>query len=225
MKKYIAYIGAWRPVRTEIDRTLYLSIAFSALLILARIVYTGERTFIFLLWNIFLGWLPYAFTSAAQNSGKWKTGKRFALLFAVWLLFIPNAFYIITDLFHLGYYDGAPIWYDLVLILSCAWNGLLLGLLSVRQMEKMVQRYLPGRNELSFIFPIMCLNAWGVYIGRYLRFNSWDVITNPFALVTDIMDMLAHPFEYRIAWSMIACYSIFMTLMYVAVRRIAKVIH
>lgn len=209
----------------ETDRSLALSIAFSALLIVARIIYTGEGTFIFLVWNLFLAWLPYAFTNAAQKIEKWKTGKRFVFLFMVWLLFIPNAFYIITDLFHLGYHDGAPIWFDLLLILSCAWNGVLLGLLSVRQMEKMMQRYLPKSNELFFIFPIMCLNAWGVYIGRYLRFNSWDVITNPFALIADMFDMLIHPFQHINAWGMVACFSVFMTLMYTGMRRVAKVIH
>jgi uncharacterized membrane protein len=229
MKKYIAYIGAFRPagflLRTETDRVLTLSMAFSTLLVAARIVYTGDRLFLFLVWNLFLAWLPYAFTSAAQHHPKWRTGKRFAFLFAVWLLFIPNSFYIITDLFHLGPYYTVPVWFDLVMILSFAWNGLLLGILSVRQMEKMMQAYLPGKHELLFIFPIMWLNAWGIYIGRYLRFNSWDIITNPFALVADIIDMLAHPIQYRTAWGMIACFSVFMTLMYLGLKRIAKVIH
>jgi uncharacterized membrane protein len=229
MKKYIAYIGAFRPagflLRTETDRVLTLSMAFSTLLVAARIVYTGDRLFLFLVWNLFLAWLPYAFTSAAQHNPKWRTGKRFVFLFVVWLLFIPNSFYIITDLFHLGPYYTVPVWFDLVMILSFAWNGLLLGILSVRQMEKMMQAYLPGKHELLFIFPIMWLNALGIYIGRYLRFNSWDIITNPFALAADIIDMLAHPIQYRIAWGMIACFSVFMTLMYLGLKRIAKVIH
>lgn len=229
MKKYIAYIGAFRPagflLRTETDRVLTLSMAFSTLLVAARIVYTGDRLFLFLVWNLFLAWLPYAFTSAAQLKPKWRSGKRFVFLFAVWLLFIPNSFYIITDLFHLGPYYTVPEWFDLVMILSFAWNGLLLGILSVRQMEKMMQAYLPGKHELLFIFPIMWLNALGIYIGRFLRFNSWDIITNPFALAADIIDMLAHPIQYRTAWGMIACFSVFMTLMYLGLKRIAKVIH
>lgn len=229
MKKYLSYIGAIRPagfmLRTETDRVLSLSMVFSTALIIARMIYTGQHTFVFLLWNLFLAWLPYAFTNWAQLRPKWRTGKRFVLLFTVWLLFIPNSFYIITDLFHLGYNFSVPIWFDLVLILSFAWNGLLLGLLSVRQMEKMMQRYLPGRHELLFIYPVMWLNALGVYIGRYLRFNSWDVITNPFVLIADILDLLVHPIQYRTAWGMIACFSVFMTLMYIAVKRISKVIH
>jgi uncharacterized membrane protein len=229
MKKYTAYIGAFRPaaffLRTEMDRVLSLSMMFGTLLIIARILYTGEHTFLFLLWNLFLAWLPYAISSWAYHHPKWSMGKRSIALSMVWLLFIPNSFYIITDLFHLGPYYAVPIWFDLVMILSFAWNGLLLGLLSVRQMEKMLQRYLSNRHELLFIYPIMWLNALGIYIGRYLRFNSWDVITNPFALITDIANMMVHPIQYRIAWGMIACFSVFMTLMYIAMKRIAKAIY
>jgi uncharacterized membrane protein len=71
----------------------------------------------------------------------------------------------------------------------------------------------------------MWLNALGISIGRYLRFNSWDVITTPFALITDIANMMVHPIQYRIAWGMIACFSVFMTLMYIAMKRIARAIH
>jgi uncharacterized membrane protein len=92
-------------------------------------------------------------------------------------------------------------------------------------MEKMMQAYIPRKHELLFIYPIMWMNAWGIYIGRYLRFNSWDIITNPFELITDIGNMLVHPLQYKLAWGMITCYSVFMTLMYLAVKRIAKVIH
>jgi uncharacterized membrane protein len=211
--------------RTEIDRILTLSMAFSTLMIAARMAYTGQNTFLFLVWNLFLAWLPYAFTVFAQYFPAWQKGKRFAVLFTLWLLFVPNSFYIITDLFHLGAYYTVPLWFDLVMILSFAWNGVLLGLLSLSQMEKMMRRYLPGKNELLFIYPIMWMNAWGIYIGRYMRFNSWDVITNPFTLVGSIVDMMAHPIEYKNAWGMIACFSIFMTLMYIALKKIAKAIH
>ena len=148
----------------------------------------------------------------------------FFLLFITWLLFIPNSFYILTDLFHLGNFSGIPLWFELAMILSFAWNGLLLGILSVRQMEKMMERYLAKKTELYFICPIMFLNALGVYIGRYLRFNSWDVITNPLQLVTDITNLAIHPFQFKYAWAMVICFSIFMTLIYLTLKRLSKAI-
>jgi uncharacterized membrane protein len=135
----------------------------------------------------------------------------------LWLLFIPNAFYILTDLYHLA--DGhrnsrIPEWFDLVLILSFAWSGLLLGVRSTRQVERILapDASLPGR--LVFICPVMWLNALGVYIGRYLRYNSWDIVTNPVDLLGDIIRMIIHPIRHDDAWGMIFCYSILLTIMY-----------
>ncbi|WP_431217905.1 DUF1361 domain-containing protein [Puia sp. P3] len=74
-----------------------------------------------------------------------------------------------------------PEWFDLSLILSFAFNGLLLGVLSVRQMERL---FLPNPTTIGswlFLYPIMVLNALGVYTGRYLRYNSWDIISDPLA--------------------------------------------
>jgi len=216
-------------LRSETDRLLSLSIFFSCLLTAARIFYTGRLTFVFLVWNLFLAYVPYFITQQLQRKPQWVRKKFvFFSLSVVWLLCVPNSFYIITDLFHLGDHWNdylAPQWYDLVMILSYAWNGLLLGILSVRQMEKIHERFYPGRNTLLFLYPVMWLNAFGVYVGRYLRFNSWDIITNPFELLRDIAGLLLHPIEQRFAWGMICCFSVFMTLMYMTIKKISKSIH
>jgi len=213
-------------LRTEMDRLLSLSVLFSCLLVVARMIHTGRNTFLFLVWNLFLAYVPYVITGylrrrSVRSIVKWQ----FALLFVVWLLFIPNAFYIITDLFHLGdhYNDRqAPQWFDLVLILSFVWNGLVLGILSVHQMEKSLRPFLPERHEFFFLYPVMWLNALGVYTGRYLRYNSWDVITDPLQLCRDIASIIIHPLHNREAWDMIFCFSIMMTLMYLMLKRISK---
>ncbi|HEX6429871.1 MAG TPA: DUF1361 domain-containing protein [Niastella sp.] len=211
---------------SEIDRILTLSIGFSIALVMARIAYTGKLTFIWMIWNLFLAWIPYRITSWLQQQPSVQTNKwKFAAISFLWLLFVPNTFYILTDLFHLGIYHNVPNWFDLTLIISFAWNGLLLGVLSVRQMERMMQQYLPGKHELLFIYPIMWLNALGVYIGRYVRFNSWDIVTNPFGLSAYILRMLWHPIQYKYAWGMVACFSVFMTLVYLTIKRLSKAIH
>lgn len=224
LKPVLRYRGLlWR---NELDRMLTASVLFSVAMIMVRILYTGRYTFLFLVWNLFLAYLPYLLTNWLQQRpglirNKWK----FMALFGVWLLFIPNSFYIITDLFHLANYYTIPVWFDLALILSFAWNGLLLGILSVRQMEKMVQWWLPANSGWLFIYPIMWLNAFGMYIGRYLRFNSWDVVTNPFQLLADISSLLLHPVQNKFAWSMVCCFSILMTLIYGTLKKISKAIH
>jgi uncharacterized membrane protein len=167
---------------------------------------------------------PATATTSRNRRGSYRKPLFIAASLA-WLLFIPNSFYILTDLFHLRdwYNDGLmPNWYDLVMILSFAWNGLLLGVLSLRQMEKVFLPLLPAHNELFFLYPVMWLNALGVYIGRYLRFNTWDVITNPFELFGDIAVLVMHPLRNQYAWNMIFCFSVLMTLIYLMLKKIGK---
>lgn len=213
-------------LKAEIDRLLMLSAFFSLLLLGARMLYTNELTFIFLAWNLFLAFVPYLISQWLLNKPAWIANKwKFSALFIAWLLFIPNSFYIITDLFHLQYQSGnVPMWYNLLLILSFAWNGLIMGILSVRHMEKIIHAFWGKGHELLFLYPIMWLNALGIFIGRYLRFNSWDIITNPFSLAMTIFNLIAHPVVYKNAWGMIICYSVFMTLLYLMIKRASRAI-
>ncbi|HVF80931.1 MAG TPA: DUF1361 domain-containing protein [Flavisolibacter sp.] len=209
--------------KPEMERLLMLSSLFSVGLTVARIFYTGEWLFAWLSWNLFLAIIPYVISRFAMRHPAWvESSFNFALLFICWLLFIPNSFYIITDLFHLEIRIRIPLWYDLALIFSFAWNGILFGVLSVRQMEKMVQLKLPLITELQFAVPVMLLNSFGIYIGRYLRYNTWDVIANPFQLTKDIVYLLLHPVQNRFDWGMIGCYAVFMTLIYLAVKRMSR---
>jgi uncharacterized membrane protein len=188
---------------------------FSCLLVAARVYHTGKLTFFFMPWNLFLAWVPYQISSGLTQTNSRIV--RIAGLFA-WLLFIPNSFYILTDLYHLA--DNhrnirVPEWFDLILILSFAWNGLLLGILSTRQVEKLLAPNASFLGRWVFLYPIMWLNALGVFIGRYLRYNSWDIFTNPLDLLRDIITLIAHPLRHHDAWSMIFCYSILLTLIYI----------
>ena len=208
--------------RSELEKVLILSSLFSILLAFARVAYTGQLMFLSLIWNLFLGFIPFLLSRSFFRRPDWIESKwKFALIGICWLLFIPNSFYIITDLFHLEERLVIPLWFDLTLIFSFAWNGLLLGILSVRQMEKVWETKWGG-SELLFVYPVMLLNALGIYIGRYLRYNSWDVVSNPFGLSEDIIYLLIHPIRNRFDWSMIFCFSVFMTLIYLSIKKISK---
>jgi uncharacterized membrane protein len=152
------------------------------------------------------------------------TGNKMKLILslAVWLLFIPNSFYIITDLFHFTHIRSAPQWFDLLLIFSFAWNGILCGIISLRRVEIILSILKGNGFSLFLIFVVMWLSAFGIYIGRYLRFNSWDVITDPFTLAGEIADMIFHPFDNMWEWGMITSYSVFMTLLYFSVKKLSE---
>ena len=91
-------------------------------------------------------------------------------------------------------------------------------------MEELMMSYFHSKKSWLFVFPVMWLIALGIYIGRYMRFNSWDILTRPFSLLWEIAEMIFNPFENSYEWAMIACFAIFMTLMYLSVKRMAKVI-
>lgn len=206
-----------------IHQWLLLSSGFSCVLLAARIIITGSEGYIFLPWNLLLGFVPYYITwliskdvSIAENRFK----RYVALL--IWLLFIPNSFYIITDLFHLSRVGLAPRWFDLLLIFSFAWNGMLAGILSLRRVE-VLSTVIKGTNfSTLLVFAIMWLCGFGVYIGRYLRFNSWDILADPFSLLAEIMDLVIHPLQNAEAWAMTGCYALFMTLFYFTIKKLSE---
>jgi uncharacterized membrane protein len=201
--------------RSEIERILFLSCGFAVLLLAIRITVTGSLMYGFLAWNLFLAYVPYAVTNRLVKNQKWvKNRMRFLGIFLCWLLFIPNSFYIITDLFHLDEGKVAPQWFDLALIFSFVWNGLLFGILSLREMERIIESQFTAKWRWLIVYVILWLNALGIYIGRYLRFNSWDVITNPFQLTGDILYLCIHPLRNGREWGMIICYAILVTLIY-----------
>ncbi len=207
--------------KSELEKVLILSALFSVSLSFTRVVYTGEGLFLSLIWNLFLAFVPYAISKSLLQNIQWiENTWKFAVVLMAWLLFIPNSFYIITDLFHLEERTGIPLWFDLALIFSFAWNGLLLGVLSVRQVEKAVQAKLQLRNEWLYVLPVMWLNAFGIYLGRYLRYNSWDVISKPYSLAQDILYLVMHPLRNRFDWSMIFCYAVLMSVIYLTLKKL-----
>ena len=209
--------------RSETEQMLLLSSLFSIALSFFRVFYTGELMFLFLIWNLFLAFIPYVITSTCRQRIKWMENNfRFSAVVLVWLLFIPNSFYIITDLFHLQPRAEIPLWFDLALIFSFAWNGLLLGVLSVKQMEKLLQVKWPMKRSWLFVPLVMFLNSFGVYVGRYLRYNSWDVVRQPLGLVEDVVLLFINPVQNRFDWSMIICFAVLMSLIYVSISKLAK---
>ena len=210
--------------RSDEKQVLILSSLFSIALVSFRFFYTGYPLFIFLVWNLFLAFIPFMISGWLLKQEKGKSRLLMLAAFTAWLLFIPNAFYIITDLFHLPSNESVPLWYDLALLLSFAWSGILFGVISVRQVERALEHYFNRSFGMFFILPVMFMNGLGVYIGRYLRFNSWDVITNPLQLAKDIIYLFIHPLRNGMDWGMILCYTLLMTIIYTAIKKLSKVL-
>src|SRR5579859_1051914 len=155
---------------------LILASGVSLGLVAARILWTGRWQYAFLPWNLFLAWLPLAFALMACDAFQSGTSRnwRFWGYASAWLLFFPNAPYIFTDIIHLTARGFGHFWIDLVLVLLCAMTGLVLGFVSLFLMQSVVRRRLGQAASWMFIAIVAGLSGFGIYLGRFLRFNSWD---------------------------------------------------
>ncbi|MBS1774243.1 MAG: DUF1361 domain-containing protein [Bacteroidetes bacterium] len=193
------------------------SFYFFITLLAARIIFTGHITFAFLPWNLFLAVLPLYFAHKLhQTEGRWKQW----MYAGLWLLFFPNAMYIVTDLFHLMSRPDMPLWFDLLLLLSAGINGIVLGYLSLGLIENWLSYTINPKYLKSVIFALMLLCGYGIYLGRYDRWNSWDVVADPFGLFSDISYDVVHPFRNWDVWMLTVLFGTWMYLLYGYIKRL-----
>ncbi|MGO8926091.1 MAG: DUF1361 domain-containing protein [Limisphaerales bacterium] len=169
--------------------------AASVALVVARIIWTGRLGYSFLVWNLFLAWLPMIFALLACENYQSTSGRDWGFLglAGAWLLFFPNAPYIFTDLIHLTKRFYPYFWVDLSLILLCALTGLVLGFVSLYLMQSIVERMLGRAASWLFVAAVAALTGFGIYLGRFMRFNSWDVVFKPRQVYHGIGSWVADP--------------------------------
>jgi uncharacterized membrane protein len=204
-------------IKLSIHNVILLQLAFVGLLIAARVAYSGQIRFVFLIWNLFLAWLPLAismlFAKPVSTVKHW-------ILFACWLLFFPNALYIITDLIHLKETGGVPLWYDAILLFAAAITGLIAGLVSLHYAEKFLTKRFTHKTVQIIIAAIFFISSFGVYLGRFLRWNSWDVVTNPVGLFYEIAHRFVFPLQHYRTWGVTCILGIFLYLLWLLIKKI-----
>jgi len=184
---------------------------FIGLLLVARVALTQSIMLLFLPWNLFLAVIPlYLSYRLTLTSRGWKA----TLYIAGWLLFFPNSLYIITDIFHLREHRGVPLWFDLLILFSSAMSGVIVGLLSMQHVEQYLCRRISNRNLERFVFGSFILCGYGIYLGRYLRWNSWDIVTQPYSLLMDIKQDVLHPLRHYECWLITLLFGVWMYILY-----------
>jgi len=179
-------------------------------------IYSGDKRFLFLVWNLFLAFIPYAI-SLLFSALYFKNKRMQALLFAVWLLFLPNALYIVTDIIHLEETEKIPLWYDAVLLFSSSFAGIAMAFASLVNTEFYLCKIFPRRFIGPVIVAILFVASFGVYLGRFERWNSWDVIHHPLHLSSNIAADVLFPVSHYRVWAvtflLTGLYSIFWFLL------------
>jgi len=167
----------------------------------ARVARTEELTYGFLLWNLALAAVPPALALVAERLSR--SGARIAatLTLTTWLGFLPNAPYLVTDLVHLRARAGVPLWYDIALLGSAALAGLAMGAVSLSRVHALVERTRWGSAGGHTCVAVASLaSGFGIYLGRFARLNSWDLVLHPWAVARDALPPLVHPVDHPRAW-------------------------
>ena len=218
-------LGTWLRNAGRLDETAFMSLlsVFCFCTTVIRRFYTGYWGFIFLNWNLFLAFVPWALTSISFIKPKIQQSfLSIAILLIFWLLFFPNAPYIITDLFYLRAVQNMPVWYDTLMFLSYAWAGMLYGFLSLWDIERILGRKLPKPLVTVLSGFLLFVGSFGIYIGRYLRWNTWDLFTRTSEILTDIGDRFANPFEHLTTWGVTLFMGVFLNIVYWSFRLVKK---
>lgn len=172
----------------------------ATLFIFGRALVLKKYSYIFLIWNIFLAWVPF-YISLIYTNINFKSKIPKLLLGFSWLAFYPNAPYIITDFIHLSkykFYENKPhgevftsnfvMWYDFLLISIFVIIGLILAYISLSLMHKHIEKSSNAIYGWIFIFIESLLSGFAIYLGRFLRLNSWEILSNPINLVSSIIN-------------------------------------
>lgn len=182
-------------------------------LLAARMHYTGSHGYKFLVWNLFLAWIPFL-ASWTLSLPRRVPAALLVGIGAIWLAFFPNAPYIVTDFIHLRKAGPAPVWYDAMLIASFAWTGLVLGIVSLRQMQALVRERLGEFAGWAFAAIALCLGGLGVYLGRFERWNSWDLLVQPQAILGDVAGAFLNPLAHQRTIVIILVFTTFLAVAY-----------
>lgn len=163
-------------------------------MIVARWSFTGYPAFLFLIWNLFLSWIPLGISALMSYLYSYgRQGRKLYKLLPlgiVWLLFYPNAPYMLTDFIHFRDSGTFLIWFDLVIYSIFIWTSFVLGFVSIYLVNRIVEKETNKITGWLFTLFILFLSSYGIYLGRFIRWNSWDLLLNPLALLHSILDNL-----------------------------------
>lgn len=203
----------------KLNQFLVLNSAFCVALLILRVYVTGSLFYSFLVWNLFLAVVPFVISSwLLQTNWLRKHTLPLLLILGFWLLFLPNAPYLITDLMHLRHARSSLSWLDPFMLFAFAWNGLFLGIISLYQVFQILTDKWNIVVAKRLLFLIVFLCGFGIYLGRFQRWNSWELFSDPIILFKDCLQSIFHP-EYRTrTWGITLGFGSFLWILFLTVQ-------
>lgn len=204
--------------RERISLSLIGLTGVSVVLFVAGAVDNHSLQFGYLIWNLFLAWTPLIVVLILLHilrTHPWSDWLPLGLTF-VWLLMLPNSFYMISDFVHVKEVAQEDLLYDVVMFTSFIFTGVLLGFSSLLMAHVELRKRFTKRTAATFIGFVLFLCSFAIYLGRDLRWNSWDVFTNPAGILFDVSDHLIHPLESGDMYLMTISFFVLLGSLYVA---------
>lgn len=206
---------------------IYLFLSFAGcVMVVVRMFLTGSTSFRFLIWNLFLAWIPFLMSllmNYIYSFCKRSLLRTLVIIGAgtIWISFYPNAPYIITDFIHLsgikfyfandGYNMNFIVWYDFVMFSLFILTGFLLGFISLYMIQRLLADRFNAVIGWGAVTATLFLSSFGIYLGRFIRWNTWDIISNPSALLNSILESFQkHAFAFT------TTFGLFLLLIYIA---------
>lgn len=214
------------PFTAPLLATLCASSLVSVFLLVARMVVAGNSKFSFMIWNLFLAWLPVLFALgfrlnlAKHRLQSWQN----LILLGLWLGFLPNSFYLMSDLIHLQSSGEASILFDIAMMMSFIINGLILGYLSVYIVHTQLLKKWSDRLVAVFLAGIFLACGFAIYLGRFLRWNTWDIIINPFGILFDLSERVVNPVLHIQTYVVTITFFVLLSCTYLVIYQLIKVL-
>ena len=211
------YVGRLhRFFNSQLIYPIVLSTFLAFTLFSARVIQSQAFTYKNLVWNLFLAWLPFLFSLTAAALHALFPKHWWLLVFPglMWIIFFPNAPYIVTDFLHLVDRPSIPLWYDILLLATFAWTGCFIAIASLRTMQILVKKYFGWFLSWIFAFSALALGGLGIYLGRFSRWNSWDIFIQPKDILYDVAIRLVNPLSNLRFFGFIILFTAFLVICY-----------
>jgi len=185
----------------------------------------GREDYSFLVFNLGLAWIPFLAACVAYVARRNRIVFYLAMptCTLVWLVFFPNAQYLLTDFQHLAYSNGlTPLWFDVIILIWFAWTGLLLGVTSLFLMQEIVEKTFSPLVGWIFVIGATVLSSIGVFMGRFLRWYSWDILQNPLPIMKDMVGIVRHPLSNLPTYVFTGLFTLLFLFIYLSIHLLAN---
>lgn len=195
-------------------------------LFLCGIWINNDTSSVYLIWNLFLAWVALLMALWLERTLSRRVWSSWYALFVtlLWAIFLPNSFYIVTDLIHIPEVGKVDLLYDVIMFTSFVFTGVMLGILSLYIVHKELCKRLSPRTSFLWIEAVILVCSFAIYIGRELRWNTWDVFLNPLSLLFDVSDRILNPAEHPFVITTTLGFFVLISLMYGSIWSMARAV-